>query len=51
MKRKFSKRRIVFLFLFKSVLLLGVKKNDPAAVIRRPGLAAPAHSRPTLLQK
>jgi hypothetical protein len=43
--------RILFLFLFNSVLLVGVKKDDPVAVIRRLGLAAPAHSRPTLLQK
>jgi hypothetical protein len=43
--------RIMFLFLFNALLLIGIKKNDPIAVMRRLGLAAPAHSRPTLLQK
>ena len=43
--------RLMFLFLFNSVLLVGVKKNDPVAVMRRLGLGAPAHSRPTVFQK
>lgn len=43
--------RLMSLFLLNSVVLVGVKKNDPVAVIRRLGLAAPAHSRPTLFQK
>jgi hypothetical protein len=43
--------RILFLFLFNAVLIIGVKKEDPVAVIRRLGLAAPAHSRSSLLQK
>jgi hypothetical protein len=43
--------RIMFLFLLNALLLIGVNMNDPVAVMRRLGLAAPAHSRPTLLQK
>ena len=43
--------RIMFLLLFNALLLIGIKKNDPIAVMRRLGLAAPAHSRSTLLQK
>jgi hypothetical protein len=43
--------RIMSLLLFNSLLLVGVKKNDPVAVLRRLGLAAPAHTRSTLLQK
>ncbi len=43
--------RIMAFFLFNALLLIGVDKNDPVAIMKRLGLGAPAHSRPTILQK
>lgn len=43
--------RMLALFLLNVILIVGIKKGDPVAVMRRLGLAGPAHSRPTPLQK
>lgn len=43
--------RMLALFLLNAILIVGIKKGDPVAVMRRLGLAGPAHSRPTPLQK
>jgi hypothetical protein len=41
--------RMVALFLLNAVLIVGVKRDDSIAAMRRLGLSGPAHSRPTLL--
>jgi hypothetical protein len=38
--------RIMGLFLLNALLVLGIRKDDSVAVLRRLGLGAPAHSRP-----
>ncbi|MGA2627272.1 MAG: hypothetical protein ABSF63_09465 [Candidatus Bathyarchaeia archaeon] len=43
--------RLMSLFLLNTILIVGMKKDDPVAVMRRLGLGAPTHSRPTYLQK
>jgi len=43
--------RIMGLFVLNALLIMGVKKNDSIAVLRRLGLGAPAHSRPLTLVK
>jgi hypothetical protein len=37
--------RIMGLFLLNALLVLGIKKDDPIAVLRRLGLGARAHDR------
>ena len=43
--------RMLGLLLLNTILVIGVKKDDPVSVMRRLGLGAPAHFRPTLLQR
>ena len=43
--------RMMALLLLNAILIVGIKKGDPVAVMRRLGLAGPAHSRPVVLQK
>ena len=43
--------RMLSLLLLNTILIVGVKKDDPVSIIRRLGLGAPAHSRTSLLQK
>jgi len=42
--------RMVALFLLNAVLIVGLKKDDTVAAMKRLGLGGPAHSRPSLLQ-
>jgi hypothetical protein len=43
--------RIMGLFVLNALLMMGIKKDDSIAVLRRLGLGAPAHSRPLTLVK
>ena len=43
--------RLMSLFLLNTILIVGVKNDDPVAVMRRLGLGAPVHSRTNYLQK
>jgi len=44
--------RLMGLFVLNIVLIIGVKKNDPIAIMKRLGLVAPVHSRaPELLTR